>query len=270
MTIGQVNAGQVAKKQGKFNLKAAQSTQALNMVNQNTPTGSQAYTLRPGADPKNPKPGDYMLTTTLAAPEQAALDQQREFDQISNQTAINQGRTVQDTLSTPVNLNNAAVEDRLYQLATDRLGGPDGQWATEEASLRNRLTNQGLTEGDEAWDKAYRNYQQSRNDQINSLLLGGRGQSVNEILQARNQPINEMNALLSMAQITPPMFGQTPQTSVAAPDFAGLKLNNANNAMSMWNTREQMEAQKQAALYGALGQLGGLALGGWAQGGFQV
>lgn len=36
------------------------------------PTGSQSWSLRPGADPKNPQAGDYIVTTSLS-PEQQKL-----------------------------------------------------------------------------------------------------------------------------------------------------------------------------------------------------
>src|SRR6185369_17410248 len=99
---------ETADAQAKLNLKSATTQQALNMVNQSTPTGSATYTMRPGADPRHPKPGDYILTTALAAPEQHALDQQRQFDDITNRTGIAQAGRVEDVLSKPVDLNNDA------------------------------------------------------------------------------------------------------------------------------------------------------------------
>jgi hypothetical protein len=73
------------------------------------------------------------------------------------------------------------------------------------------------------------NFEQQRNDAYNSLALSGRGQAFNEALTERNQPLNEISALLSGSQVQQPNFVSTPQTGVGGVDYTGL-VNNAYNA----------------------------------------
>ncbi len=65
-----------AKEQGEANVAAAQMTAGLNRPEQHDPNGSQTWTMKPGADPKNPKPGDWIVKNTLNETQQGLKDQQ--------------------------------------------------------------------------------------------------------------------------------------------------------------------------------------------------
>ena len=82
-------------------------------------------------------------------------------------------------------------------------------------------------------------------------MLTGRGQSVQEALAARNQPINEISALLSGGQVTSPQFVNTPQPGVNGTDVAGIYQQDYQNRVN----------QSQSKMSGLLGL--GTALGGW-------
>ena len=71
-----------AKEQGAANVEAAQFTAALNRPTQIDSNGTQSWTLKPGADPKNPQAGDWIVETKLNATQQALKDQQ---DRLSGQ-----------------------------------------------------------------------------------------------------------------------------------------------------------------------------------------
>lgn len=71
-----------AKEQGAANLTAGQQTAALNRPNQIDSNGSQTWSMREGADPKNPQAGDWVVTNKLNDTQQALKDQQ---DQLSSQ-----------------------------------------------------------------------------------------------------------------------------------------------------------------------------------------
>jgi hypothetical protein len=49
---------------------------------------------------------------------------------------------------------------------------------------------------------------------------------LNEILAERNQPLNEISALMSGSQVAQPTFTNTPQTQVAGVDYGGMVNNN--------------------------------------------
>lgn len=61
-----------ATAQGVANKETAIANNAMNRVDQITPDGSKTWTMKPGADPNNPKVGDYIETTT-DSPEQKAI-----------------------------------------------------------------------------------------------------------------------------------------------------------------------------------------------------
>jgi hypothetical protein len=61
---------------------------------------------------------------------------------------------------------------------------------------------------------------------MTTLLLKGRQQSVDEIMAERNQPLNEITALMSGSQVAQPKFTATPQTQVGGVDYGGMVQNN--------------------------------------------
>lgn len=64
----------LASQQGQNNKETAQFNAAANRVNQVTPQGSTTWSIRPGADMNNPKPGDYVQTTSLSPGQQGLYD----------------------------------------------------------------------------------------------------------------------------------------------------------------------------------------------------
>ena len=87
-----------------------------------------------------------------------------------------------------------------------------------------------------------------------------RAQSLNEMIALRNQPLNEITAILSGSQITNPNF-ITPQTAqIANTDIAGIQSDSANRQQqaAIFNAQQQAAAQQSRnSLFGGL--LGGFA-----------
>jgi hypothetical protein len=261
------NPVKTAKVQGQINEDAAATEMSMNMVNQVTPDGKLIYT--GSGDGK--KPGSYTATTTLSPEAQHALDQQREFDSVTNQLGIDQTRKLAGYLDEPVSLDNDAIESRLMELGRKRL---DPLLAQRRADMETKLYNQGVRPGTEAWAREMGglsggtehtgSVNMAENDAYNQLMLTGRGQSIEEILTARNQPINEITALMGAQQIARPSFVNAPQTNVAAADYMGAAQNAYLGAQNAFNQK----IGSNNALYGAVGSMAGTALGGWASGGF--
>jgi hypothetical protein len=248
-----------AQAQTESNVKTATTQQQLNMVDQTNPYGSQSYTQSGTWADGTPK---FSMNTTLSPQEQAKQNQQWEFDSLVNQLGIDQTKRLQGHLSEPVKLGNEATESRIMELGRKRL---DPIMSQRREGLETKLYNQGLQPGTEAWDRAMTQMGQQENDAYNQLLLTGRGQANQELLTERNQPINEITALMSGGQVSYPSFGNTPQTNVAGTDIAGLTMD-----AYKYGPLAQYQAQQannQAMMSGLFG-LGGAALGGWARGGF--
>jgi hypothetical protein len=230
---------ETASAQAAQNKETAIASQTLNMIDQDTPTGSLTYT-KIGEENGVPR---YKATQTLAAPELAALNQQRAFDATTNQLAVDQAGRLQTHLSQPVDINNETTEARLFGLGRKRL---DPLFAERRASQEADLMNRGISVNSDAYRSAQRSLGEQENDAFNNLLLSGRQQAVSEALQERNQPINEITALMSGQQITNPLYASTPQTSVANTDLAGMIYKNYDNKVA-----------GQQAMLGGLFGLGG-------------
>jgi len=248
-----------AEAQAASNVKTSTTQQQLNMVDQTNPYGSQTYTQTGTWADGTPK---FSMTTTFSPQEQAKQEQQWEFDKLTNQLGINQTKKLTGILDTPFKIDNEATESRLMELGRKRL---DPVLQERSAALEAKLYNQGVQPGTEAWDRAMRANSQAENDAYNSLLLGGRSQAATELMAERNQPINEITALMSGGQVNQPTFGSTPQTSVANTDVAGITQQAYENSLIPWKQKNA----ENAALMGGLFSLGGAALGGWGQGGFK-
>ena len=99
-------------------------------------------------------------------------------------------------LGTSVDISNDAVEGRLMELGRSRL---DPALDRRREALRTSLSQQGIKEGSEAYDRAMMRATEGENDAYNQLLLSGRGQAVNEALASRSLAGQEELALRDQA-----------------------------------------------------------------------
>jgi hypothetical protein len=77
----------------------------------------------------------------------------------------------------------------------------------------------------------------------------------------RNQPINEITALMSGGQVTQPNFSGmgVPQTGVNNTDIAGITQGGFSNQMDIWNAKQAREN----AMLGGIAGIGSAAASGW-------
>lgn len=250
-----------ANAQAAANVKTATTQQQLNMVNQKNPYGSQTYNQTGTWADGTPK---FEMTTELSPEEMAKQQQQWEFDTLTNNLGINQTKKLTGLLDTPFKLGNEAVESRLMDLGRKRL---DPMLTQRRDALETKLYNQGVMPGTEAYRRAMEADTQGANDAYNQLLLSGRGAANTELVAERNQPINEITALMSGGQVNQPQFGNTPSTNVAGTDIAGLTMDAYKyGPLAQW----QAENTNRNAMMSGLFSLGGAALGGWGRGGFKM
>lgn len=165
-------------------------------------------------------------------------------------------------LSKPVDLSNEATEARLMELGSKRL---DPRFARESEALETNLINRGIRPGSKAYETMRNQFDQGKNDAYNQLLLQGRGQAVQEALTQRNQPINEITALMSGSQVGQPNFVNTPTPGVAPTDVIGAQ----QQALNQQNLAYQGELSQNNAMMSGLFGLGSAALGGWGGSGFK-
>ena len=243
-----------AAAQTGMNKDTAITTQLVNMIDQYTPQGSTTYTQDgfnsfTDSDGKTVNIPKFVSTVKYSPEQQALYDLTNKTSQNLGQIGVDQSAKIGALLKEPININNEATEARLMDLGRKRL---DPRFAENEEALRTRLVNSGIRQGTEAWDREFRNFNEGKNDAYNELVLRGRSQAVQEALTERNQPINEISALLSGSQVSQPTFGNTPTAGVAGVDYTGAVQNKYNNDMNVYN-------QKVGANNAMMGGLFGLA-----------
>lgn len=250
---------ETAAGQAAANRSTAITQQQLNMVNQNNPWGSVGYEQTGTAKHFDELTGKwvetptYTQTTTLSPEQQAIFDQSQAAELNLAGLANEQSLKIRDLLNTPFEFTNRDAETWAYDLASPRILQQQSQ---NEEQLRSVLANKGLREGSAAWNSEMQRLTSANTDQLNQLALTGRSQAFSEALAQRNQPINEITALLSGSQVSNPaqMSGPTPQTSVGGVDYSGLVQNKYNADMAAYQS-------KMGGIGGLFG-LGGQLLGG--------
>lgn len=251
-----------AEAQQTMNQNTATTQQLLNMVNQVTPDGSLTYNQTGtnsfvGADGKTYTVPQFTATQSLSPTGQKLLDTTNVTKQNLADAGVTASNTINSVLGKPVDLSNDAVEQRLFELGSARL---TPQFQRDENALRTQLINAGIRPGTEAWNTEMTRLGQNKNDALNQLVLGGRQQSINEILTERNQPLNEITALMSGSQVSQPGFTNTPQSQVAGVDYAGMVQNNYNNAMKQYQADVSSNNAAMGGMFGLGGTLGAAAI----------
>jgi hypothetical protein len=244
---------QTASAQTGTNIGTAIANNSMGMVNQITPDGSLTYSQTGTTKYRDPFTGqeydipNYTATTALSAMGQQIKGQNNQTQLNLAQTGAQQSGFLKDYLGNVWNPDTSAIEGRLMELGSQRL---DPRFAQEEDRLRTRLANQGVTAGSEAWNREMSSLGQMKNDAFNQLMLRGRGQAFSELQAQRNQPINEISALLSGSQVSNPQVQMMQPQGAATTDVAGLINSNYNQRLQGW---QQQQAQRQNLLGGLFG-----------------
>ena len=106
----------------------------------------------------------------------------------------------------------------------------------QQAALRGQFANAGLAQ----------NF--ARNQAVYGAQNQARAQSLAEQYAQRNQPINEISALMSGSQVKDPSFVNTPNQQIPTTDYAGL----VNNAFSQNLQNYQVQSNNANQLIGGL------------------
>lgn len=163
------------------------------------------------------------------------------------------------------------VEEALFSRLEPRI-------ARDRDALETRLANQGIGLGSDLYKQGVDEFaRQSTDARMQTILAGGqeqsrlfgmdqarvatnnavRGQQIQEALVRRNQPLNEIMALLSGSQINLPQFMGANMPTIPTTDNAGIVGNYDNMQMQ----KAQMENQATGQILGGLFGLGGKLIG---------
>lgn len=159
--------------------------------------------------------------------------------------------------------------------------------------IETRLANQGITDvNSDAYRGAVDEFNRSRNDAIlatnmaagdemarlfNMGMAGrqqaaseigqqfqmdsaARDRAINERILQRSQPLNELAAMMTGAQVQNPQFVGTPQTSVAPAPVADATYGSYQGQMNAYNAARQSQNAMMGGLFGLAGNLGSAAI----------
>lgn len=235
------------------NIGTAIANAQLNNMNQVGPDGTKTFSQTGTSSYTDPFTGktyqipQSTVTTTLSPAQQAIADQQNAAKLNLSGLANSQSSFLNDYMSKPFDGSNDATEARLMQLGRERLD-PILQQRTSD--LQSQLADQGIKLGSSAYDRAMTLNTQGSNDAYDNLLLTGHGQAFQEAQAERNQPINEITALMSGGQVSQPQFGATPTSSIPTTDTAGIINSNYANQLSAWQQNQQTQGGLVGGLFG--------------------
>ena len=245
-----------ANAQAAMNKETAIAQYGLSATNQNTPQGSINYQqigTWPDGTPR------YQSTTAYSPGEQNIYETGLQTRKNVGDIARDQSSRIGNLLATPLELKNPDVEGRINELARTRL---DPYWKAKSNEFDTKLATQGITDpGSDAYVNAHRVFGQQENDAYNQMYLTGRQQANQELLTERNQPINEISALMSGSQVSQPNFSQTPSVPVQPTDYTGAVRDSYNAQMAGYNANLSSQNAMMGGLFGlAAAPLGGFAM----------
>lgn len=199
---------------------ASQETIA-NRPDQYNPWGSTTWDIQTVTDPATgEKVNKWIQTESLNDNLQSSLDSQQAIQAGKSNLAEGlMGRAWND-MATPMDFDQYGnpismdfdptemrqqAEDAFYQKQMSRL---DPQFDSARQDLELKLRNQGLREGDQAWNSAFDNLGKQQNDAYEQARLGASQQGMMESNQLWNQSVgqNQIANQLRNQQIQEDLF----------------------------------------------------------------
>lgn len=263
-----------ARAQGLANKEAVLESAKVNQINTVGPSGSVTFSGEIGGP-------DRTQTTTLTPEGQRIFNAQQGIAGDLSEFAQGYVPRVADSLSTPFNTSdlgvnapvaNDAERQRIEQGLMDRL---EPRFDRDEDALRNRLANQGIGVGSEAFTDSMGDFNQAKTDARLATIgqagseyardFGMQGQAYNQALSDallnRTQGLNEVSALLQGSPaLSGPQGQPVSQYQVSPADYQGAAAMKYQGDMNAYNQRVGQSNAMMGGLFGLGSSLGAAAI----------
>jgi len=262
-----------ANAQGQANLQAAQATGRINNPNVVNPYGTQNVTWV-GDQPT--------ITQKLDPAQQAILDSQNKAKQLGSDAAINSANQVKAATGSALDFSNLpgapqSSGQRRDDVVNAMMARVDSDTAGQRDAKNSELIAAGIRPGTAAYSTAMGQIDRQYNDARNNALLAGgqeatrdfgmdqstRQQSIAEILQQRQTPLNELNALVTGSQVSNPFasgLGYQAGANVGAAPIANAITSQGQAQQNIYNQQQAQYNGNINAGAGLIGSIGSAAL----------
>lgn len=270
-----------ARAQGAANVDTAVTEGILNRPNQITPYGNLTYD-KSGSfmTPGGQEVPQFTSTVSLSPTGQKLFDQQQQISSGLGDIAVGGINRVGATFGTPFDmskvpnapdLNNTTSRDAVTAALLQR----EQPFMDRARSMKeNALAVGGFNPGGEAWKSAQDDLARSENDarlaavqaggQEQSRLYGlqqeARQQGIGEQAYLRSLPLNEINALRTGAQVTPPQFQPNGGAAVGQTPIFNAAQQQAQYGQNVYNQEAAAANAGNSGLLSAAGSIGAAAL----------
>lgn len=210
---------------------------------------ARAATGSPYVDPAAGASAGALAGTQGAAAQAQAAAAQPWIDPTTGagRQALRQGQgaaaQISELAGDPINTDYGSVRQGAIDAANSRL---QPQFAQQEDQLRTRLLNSGITEGSEAWNRAYRQMNESQNDSRQQTILNAEnlaGQAIQQTGALRSIPINELATAAGVYGNLTNQAGQAQQQAITGRQ---VPLNEAGQLAGIFGQQQGQAAQAAA------------------------
>jgi len=228
---------------GRIDPKLQQDRQALEtrLQDQGIRYGSTAY--NQAMDDWNRQSTDARLAVTAAG----GQEQQRMMEMAAQRAGFQnaaQQQAYTQALGRGTFANQAQAQQFQEMLNAGTFANQAQSQDFQQAALRGQFYNAAAAQN------------LARNQAISAAQNQTRATSLAEQYAQRNQPINEISALMSGSQVKDPSFIPTGNQQIATTDYAGLVNNRFNQDMQNYQTQSNNANQLIGGLFGAIAGAG--------------
>lgn len=277
----QFDAGATANAQKQANVETGIANAWLGNTNQVTPYGNLTYKQTGTQRVGNNDVPTFTATQTLSPEQQKIYDQTSALQDkalgVAGGLVGKVGSAVGQGLDfsglPPMASDGQALRDQAYNALTAR---SNQALDLQQDQQKTQLYNQGIREGSQAWDNAMRPIQQSRVDASNQATIQAgniagqnlqqsqtlHNQALQEMLQQRNQPLQDYSTLLGFGGgVTSPTWATPTQASIPQTDVTSPAIAAYQGQIAAYNQGQAANGAMMGGLFG----LGGSVLGGLAR-----